>query len=85
MSDAERLEQLERRMAQLEEQMRVLAGQRGSEAARQPSTPALAAPPPRGPTAQPATAPPPRRPAALFFHPSNGSASAFSSPWESWR
>ena len=64
MSDAERLEQLERRMAQLEEQMRVLAGQRGSEAARQPSTPALAAPPPRGPTAQPATAPPPRRPAA---------------------
>ncbi len=64
MSDAERLEQLERRMAQLEEQMRVLTGQRGSEAARQPSTPALAAPPPRGPTAQPATAPPPRRPAA---------------------
>ena len=33
MSDAERLEQLERRMSQLEEQMRVLAGQRGSEAA----------------------------------------------------
>ncbi len=64
MSDAERLEQLERRMAQLEEQMRVLAGQRGSEAARQPSTPAQAAPPPRRPTAQPATAPPPRRPAA---------------------
>ncbi|HVQ48309.1 MAG TPA: DUF2339 domain-containing protein [Gemmatimonadales bacterium] len=64
MSDAERLEQLERRMAQLEEQMRVLTGQRGSEAARQPSTPAQAAPRPRGPTAQPATAPPPRRPAA---------------------
>ncbi len=64
MSDAERLDQLERRMAQLEEQMRVLTGQRGSEAARQPSTPAQAAPPPRGPTAQPATAPPPRRPAA---------------------
>ena len=64
MSDAERLEQLERRMAQLEEQMRVLAGQRGSEAARQPSTPAQAAPPPRGATAQPATAPLPRRPAA---------------------
>ena len=67
MSDAERLEQLERRMSQLEEQMRVLAGQRGSEAARQPSTPAQAASPPRGPTAHPATAPPPRRTAATLL------------------
>jgi uncharacterized membrane protein len=71
MSDAERLEQLERRMSQLEEQMQVLAGQRGSGAAGQETasqstafaptqTVAQASRPP----APPSTAPPPRRRAA---------------------
>ena len=74
MSDAERLEQLERRMSQLEEQMRVLAAQRGSAAAeqktaRQPTapTPAQAAPQTSRPAVPPSAAPPPRRPAASLL------------------
>ena len=87
MSDAERLEQLERRLAQLEEQVRVLAaGKRGSGEAgthfcsRQhpifgkqllPNRPASPLPRLR-----------PRFPASPLprFHPSSGSANASSWP-----
>jgi uncharacterized membrane protein len=74
MSDAERLEQLERRISQLEEQMRVLAAQRGSAAAeqrtaRQPTapSPAQTAQQTSRPAVPPSTVPPPRRPAATLL------------------
>ena len=79
MSDTERWERLEHRLAALEEQVRVLAGQQGSGAAGQETAgqrgskaaghptafaPVQTAAPPRGPAALPSTAAPPRRPAA---------------------
>ncbi len=82
MSDPERLEQLERRLSRLEEQVRTLAGQQGSgaagrqtaghresEAAGQPTAlaPAQTALPPRRPAAAPSTASPPRHPAATLL------------------
>ncbi|HKG34608.1 MAG TPA: hypothetical protein VKB22_12775, partial [Gemmatimonadales bacterium] len=88
------------RLAALEEQVRVLAGQQGSGAAGQETAgqrgskaaghptafaPVQTAAPPRGPAALPSTAPPPAAPPPPFFHPSNGSANASSSPWEWWR
>ena len=87
MSDAERLEQLERRLAQLEEQMRVLAGgeagRRGSGYASQPAASQSRAtsvfpssPRPRFHAFIPAS-PLPRFPR---FHPSSGSANASSWP-----
>jgi uncharacterized membrane protein len=64
--DEDRIEQLERRVAELEEQVRGLAGQRGSgagERRRASSVGQQAAPPPGGPSASP-TSPPSRRPTA---------------------
>ncbi|HSJ76366.1 MAG TPA: DUF2339 domain-containing protein, partial [Gemmatimonadales bacterium] len=64
MSDAERMEQLERRLAAVEEQVKVLAGQRSGGSAGQSSAAAPQPPqPPRRPAAPPPASPPPPRPA----------------------